>query len=93
MFKGINNGTWGFGMKSTLFPSSFNGPFGYTYNPLPIDIEIPTDYNTPKYSSQFYNGPAYNESSFLSLGNKNTYTLPPLSINSTPFYNNNNKKH
>lgn len=59
--KGSNPGAWGFGKKGSFYPSSFNGPFGNSTNPLPINIELPVLLDSPKYSSYDYNGPYYNQ--------------------------------
>lgn len=61
--KGINNGTWGFGMIGNIMPSELNGPFGYQEFPQPLTIEHPANYtDDPKYNSNIYNGPFYNQS-------------------------------
>ena len=66
--KGSNNGQSGFGLaRGAVFPSSMNGPFGYSQRPLPVNLSLPATFNNFKYNAKGYNGPDYNQNAFRSI--------------------------
>ena len=71
---GNNNGMSGFGQYGLLVPPSLNGPFGFVNRPLPLDKEEPTGSThgpNPQYNSKYFQGPQYNEQSFINSSGHN----------------------
>jgi hypothetical protein len=81
--KGINNGTFGFGMYGAMFPQSMNGPFGTNNSPIPIDQQFPVQIS-PLYNSPYDNMPAFQipgtVNNIVRLVNKPIYVDPFMSI-------------
>lgn len=67
----VQNGAWGFGMSSALFPPNMNGPLGSMFRPLPNNDEFPNVPNGPEYNAKTFNGPSYNQKSFEAISGTN----------------------
>lgn len=59
IIRGINNGTWGFGMYGSLYSPLMNGPFGSVGANLPRNRQAAASNMSPRYNNPVVNGPDY----------------------------------